>query len=319
MRILSLLPSATETIYALGLEEELVGVGRASDFPPEIESVPVVTGPMKRRTPAPASNAPAEAPADPSGAQRAAARSLPPSSDDELETGAIDIAGIEAAEPDVIFIGRATSEVKLRDALVRLDPSPQIVTLDPSSIEGIFHAISTVGSMTETEDDAIDLIEELREDIAAIEQQVLVRQDQGLRPKRVVVLQGLDPLLASGRWIPEQVRRSGGWDLLGRESEAASPTTWEAVRDVDPEMLIFAPVGLTLLQTQALWRKLERPAFWEDIDAVRRGQVFFVEPVYLNRPGPRVVDGMGMLAEIFDPDAFVDTSPPDSWTPLVES
>ena len=308
MRILSLLPSATETIYALGLEEELVGIGAASDYPPEVHAVPVMTVPRKR----------AIAGAAPSAGGSAPAMATSPSSDDELESGELDIAGIKAAEPDVIFIGRATSETKLRDELAHLDPAPQIVSLDPSSIEGLLHAISTVGSMTETEDDAIDLIEELREDIAGIEQQVLVRQDQGLRPKRVVVLQGLEPLLASGRWIPEQVRRSGGWDLLGRETEEASPTTWEAIRDVDPEMLIFAPVGLSLLQTQAVWRKLERPEFWEDIDAVRRGQVFCVEPVYLNRPGPRVVDGLGMLAEIFDPDAFIDTSPPNSWTPLVE-
>ena len=308
MRILSLLPSATETLYALGLEEELVGVGRASDYPPEVKTVPVVTGPNGRPARSGASGASGGAPA----------ATAAPSSDDELETGEVDLAGIRSAEPDVIFVGPATSETALRDGLADMEPVPQIVTLDPSSIEGIFHAISTIGSMTETEDDAIDLIEELRGEIAEIDKQVSERQDQGQRPKRVVVLQGLDPLLASGRWIPEQVRRSGGWDLLGRESEPASPTTWEAIRDVDPEMLILAPVGLTLLQTQALWRKLEKPEFWREIDAVRRGQVFFVEPVFVNRPGPRIVDGMGMLAEIFDPDAFVETSPADSWTPLMD-
>jgi iron complex transport system substrate-binding protein len=298
MRILSLLPSATETIYALGLDEELVAIGRASDYPPEVEAVPVVTA------------------RPPGGAARRGGTA--PTSDDELEAGAIDSAGIVAAEPDVIFVGPATSETKLRDGVAELDPQPQIVTLDPTSLEGLFHAISTIGSMTEAEDEAVELVQELREEMTEIEQKVVARQDQGLRPKRVVVLQGLDPLLASGRWIPEQVRRSGGWDLLGREGEPAEPTTWQAILDVDPEMLIFAPVGLTLLQTQALWRKIERPDFWSEIDAVRRGQVFFVEPVYLNRPGPRIVDGMGMLAEIFDPDAFIDTSPPESWTPLVE-
>jgi iron complex transport system substrate-binding protein len=172
--------------------------------------------------------------------------------------------------------------------------------------------------MTESEDDAIELLEALREDIGEIEQGVLSRRDQGLRPKRVVVLEGLSPLLASGRWIPEQVRRAGGWELLGREGEPASPTTWEAIRDVDPEMLLFSPAGLTLLETQALWRQIERPAFWPDLTAVRHGQVFFVEPVYFYRPGPRAVDGVAMLAEIFDPEGFIDTSPANGWTPLVE-
>jgi iron complex transport system substrate-binding protein len=122
--------------------------------------------------------------------------------------------------------------------------------------------------------------------------------------------------MVAGRWVPEQVRRSGGWDILGREGEPASPTTWEEIRDVDPEMLIFAPAGLTLRQAQALWNKTPLPEFWDDLGVAARRYVFFVEPVYFNRPGPRVVDGVGMLAEIFDPEGFVDTSPPDSWTVL---
>jgi iron complex transport system substrate-binding protein len=214
--------------------------------------------------------------------------------------------------------GSGPGSRQLEAALVGLDVSPQIVALDPITLEGIFHSITTIGAMTESEDEAIELLETLREDIGAIEQSVVARHDAGLRPKRVVILEGLAPLLASGRWVPEQVRRSGGWDLLGREGEPVSPTTWEAVRDVDPEMLLFSPSGMTLLETQRLWGTMERPAFWDDIAAVRRGQVFFVEPVYFCRPGPRVVDGVGMLAEIFDPEDFVDTSPPDSWTPLVD-
>lgn len=302
MRILSLLPSATETIYALGLEDELVAIGRASDYPREVEAIPVVTGPPADR---------------PSPAARTGAGRLP-TSDDELETGTLDLEAVAAAEPDVIFVGPATSETEFRQKMADLRPRPQIVTLDPSSIEGLFHAICTIGSMIEAEDEAVELVQELRERVTEIEQKVVARQDQGLRPKRAVVLQGLDPLVGSGRWIPEQVRRSGGWDLLGREGEPAELTTWQAILDVDPEMLFLAPIGLTLVQTQDLWRTLERPEFWDDMDAVRRGQVFFVEPVYINRPGPRIVDGMGMLAEIFDPEAFVDTSPPDSWTPLAE-
>jgi iron complex transport system substrate-binding protein len=133
-----------------------------------------------------------------------------------------------------------------------------------------------------------------------------------------VVLEGLDPLMTSGRWVPEQVRRAGGWDLLGREGEAPVATTWEAVLDVDPDMLVIAPAGLTLIEAQQLFGRLALPEAWSQIEAVRRGHVFFVEPVYFSRPGPRVVDGVAMLAEIFDPDAFVDASPPDSWTVLTK-
>lgn len=296
MRILSLIPSATEILFSLGLEEEVVAVGHTSDFPRDVKALPRVS---------------AAGPSTP-------ARGRLIGSDDELEAGPIDYAGVVAAEPDVIFIGPGTSETKLRDGIASLDPQPQIVTLDPSSIEGVLHAISTVGSMTESEDEAIDLIEELREGVAEIEQKVLVRQDQGEAAKRVVILQGLDPLVTSGRWVPEMVRRCGGWDLLGREGEAPAATTWESILDVDPEMLLFAPIGLTLLECQHQFAALRRPEFWDDIDAVRRGQVIFVEPVYLNRAGPRLIEGMGMLAEIFDPDAFIETSPEGGWTPLVE-
>jgi iron complex transport system substrate-binding protein len=302
MRIVSLLPSATEIVCALGLGDQLVGVSHRCDYPPEIEGVPVVTRPA-------------------GGVASSGATTAASSLDDELGPSELDRAVLLAAQPELIIVregGSGPSPRQLEAALVGLEVSPQIVALDPITLEGIFHSITTIGAMTESEDEAIDLIETLREDIGAIDQGVVARSDAGLRPKRVVILEGLTPLLASGRWVPEQVRRSGGWELLGREREPVSPTSWEAVRDVDPEMLMLSPSGMSLLETQQLWRTMERPEFWDDIAAVRRGQVFFVEPVYFCRPGPRVVDGVGMLAEIFDPEDFVDTSPPDSWTPLVD-
>ena len=297
-----MLPSATEIVCALGLGDQLVGVSHRCDYPPEIEGVPVVTRPA-------------------GGVASSGATTAASSLDDELGPSELDRAVLLAAQPELIIVregGSGPSPRQLEAALVGLEVSPQIVALDPITLEGIFHSITTIGAMTESEDEAIDLIETLREDIGAIDQGVVARSDAGLRPKRVVILEGLTPLLASGRWVPEQVRRSGGWELLGREREPVSPTSWEAVRDVDPEMLMLSPSGMSLLETQQLWRTMERPEFWDDIAAVRRGQVFFVEPVYFCRPGPRVVDGVGMLAEIFDPEDFVDTSPPDSWTPLVD-
>ena len=298
MRVVSLLPSATEIICALGLGDQLVGVSHRCDYPPEIGGVAVVTRP--RSGPGiPAATNP----------------------DDELGPSELDRAALLAAGPDLIVYregGFGPDARALEAALIGADPAPTLISLGPVAIEGIFNSITTIGAMTESEDDAIELLEELREEIGEIEQGVVARHDQGLRPKRVVVLEGLDPLTASGRWVPEQVRRAGGWDLLGREGEPSSVTTWDSIRDVDPEMLFFAPAGLTLLETQAVWRGLEKPAFWQDLEAVRRGQVFFVEPVYFYRPGPRVVDGVALLAEIFDPEGFVDTSPPDSWTPLTE-
>ena len=299
-----MLPSATEIICALGLSDQLVGVSHRCDYPPEIKGVAIVTRSKS---------------VDVAVTGRAAHGDT---QDDEVGPSELDRATLTAAAPDLIVIregGLGPGRREIEAALVGAEVSPEIVALDPITLEGILHSITTIGAMTEAEDDAIELLEALREEIGEIEQGVLARQDGGLRPKRVVVLEGLAPLMAGGRWVPEQVRKAGGWDLLGREGEPASPTTWEAIRDVDPEMLFFSPAGLTLRQAQALWRSLERPTFWDDLEAVRRGQVFFVDSVYFCRPGPRVVDGVGMLAEIFDPETFVGTAPEDGWTPLVEN
>lgn len=318
MRIVSLLPSATEIVCALGLREQLVGVSHCCDYPPEIEGVAVVTRPADASgSAAPgASAAPSGSAAPTAGGAASGARP-----DDELSSAELIRETLRACRPALILMredGAGPGSRQLEAVLIGADVSPTIVSLGPISLEGIFHSITTIGAMTETEDDAIELVEALREDLGELEQQVLARHDQGLRPRRVVVLQGLVPLIASGRWVPEQVRRSGGWDLLGREGEPAAPTSWEAILEVDPEMLMFAPAGLTLHDAKIEFARLARPEFWHDLEAVRRRQVFILDPIYFSRPGPRVIDGVGMLAEIFDPDAFIDTSPPASWTSIFE-
>jgi hypothetical protein len=170
--------------------------------------------------------------------------------------------------------------------------------------------------MTESEDDAIELVEALREDIGEIEQGVVARHDRACGPSASSILEGLSPLTASGRWVPEQVRRAGGWDVLGREGEPASPTTWEAIKDVDPEMLLLR-AGRTDASSKPrrLAQDLERPEFWSDLEAVRRGPGLLRGAGLLLPPGPPSRGRSGMLAEIFDPEGFIDTSPPNSWTP----
>lgn len=301
MRIVSLFPAATEIVCALGLRDQLVGVSHGCDYPPEIEGTAVVTRPRTA-----------------GGAATAHTAAAP---GEEMGPTELDRPTLLASQPDLVIVregGLGLSAEAVRAAFDAAEAAPSIISLDPVSLEGIFHAITSIGAMAETEDEAMGLIEVLREEIGEIEQEVVVRHDKGLAPRRVVVLEALEPLLASGRWVPEQVRRAGGWDLLGREGEPASETSWEEIRDVDPEMLVLAPAGLSLRETQRAWSRTQRPEFWDEIAAVRRGQVFVVEPVYFCRPGPRVVDGVGMLAEIFDPEGFVDTSPPNSWTLPIE-
>jgi iron complex transport system substrate-binding protein len=229
---------------------------------------------------------------------------------------------LAAARPDLVLTQElcdvcAVSYRRVGEAVRAIDADITVLSLEPTSVEGIFHTISTIGAMAEAEDAAVDLIEGLRDRLGRVERRVQERRDGGHRPPRVVGLEWFDPPFATGHWVPEQVRRAGGWELLGREGERSAETTWDAVRDVDPEMLVLMACGFHIRDAVEEWARTPRPDGWREIDAVRRGQVFVVDgSAYFSRPGPRVIDGIEMLAEIFDPEAFEEQAPAGSWTPV---
>lgn len=285
MRIVSLLPAATEIVYALGLGEELVGRSHACDWPPEAAEVPVMTVPAGTRA-------------------------------------RLDLDALRDAEPDLILTQQlctvcALTTREVQEAAATLPGEVEVVSLEPSSVEGILNTISTVGAFAEAEDEAVGLLELLREGLGRIENRVLERRLAGVPPRRVVVLEWLEPPFASGHWVPEMVRRAGGWELLGTEGTPSVETTWERVRDVDPEQLVLAPCGLSALEAAAAWEQLTLPDFVGELRAVREGELFAVDGNGLfSRPGPRVIDGIALLAELFDPEGLAGFAPPDAWVPL---
>ncbi len=218
MRIVSLLPSATEIVFALGLGDELVGRTHECDYPPEAASVPVMTSDVG---------------AEPG----ATSRRIHDRVRGQLHGGSaiyrLDEVALAAAEPDLILTQElcdvcAVSYREVSEAVRRIDAEISVVSLEPRSIEGILNTISTVGAMADAEDEAVGLVEILRERLGAIENRVLERRLAGAAPRRVVCLEWLDPPFAAGHWVPEQVRRAGGWELLGREGERSVETTWDA-------------------------------------------------------------------------------------------
>ena len=223
------------------------------------------------------------------------------------------------ADPDLI-IGSDLCRVctagsrELRAMAADIDDEVEVLSLDPVSVEGVLNAIQAVGAMTEAEDAAMDVVVGLRERLQAVETIVVARREHGFVPPRVAALEWLDPPTAVGRWIPEQVRLAGGWELLGHEGERSSLTSWEAVREVDPEILVLMPSNLHLDDTVAAWAATPRPDGWDDLRAVRDGRVFAMDGAgQFARPGPRIVDGIEALAEIIDPLAFDGMSLPGSW------
>jgi ABC-type Fe3+-hydroxamate transport system, periplasmic component len=307
MRIVSLLPSATEIVCAIGLGDELVGVTHECDFPLEAVGKPVITRSVHDLT---------------TSSSRDIHRLVTASVHGGSSLYALDEAALAAAEPDLILTQElcrvcAVSYREVNEVARAIDAEITVVSLEPTSIEGIFNSITTVGAMTEAEDAAVDLVESLRERLSAVEQQVQARRDAGGRSPRAVGLEWLDPPFASGHWVPEQIRRAGGWELLGSDGDRSMRTTWDAISEVDPEMLLLMPCGFHLVETQLEWARIRRPPGYAELTAVRRGQVFALDgSAYFSRPGPRVIDGIELLAEIFDPDAFVDVAPSGSWTPV---
>ncbi|HEY6570461.1 MAG TPA: ABC transporter substrate-binding protein [Candidatus Limnocylindrales bacterium] len=304
MRIVSLIPSATEIVFALGLGDELVGVSEDCDFPPDVRHIPVVS----RRT--------HDLSTATSGEIHA---TIEASMHDHSPLYVLDDAALAAAAPDLIITQElcrvcAVGYREVNEVARRLDGDVTVISLEPTSIEGILNSIQTVGAMTEAEDAAVDVVEGLRERLQAVEEIVVGRRDHGFAPPRVAAIEWLDPPFAVGHWVPEQVRLAGGWELLGAEGGRSVETTWAALGEVDPEILVLMPCGFGLAETMAEWRRTVKPPVWPELRAVRDGRVFAVDGSGLfSRPGPRVVDGIEVLAELIDPAAFDGMSPPETW------
>jgi iron complex transport system substrate-binding protein len=307
VRIASLLPSATEIVCAIGLEDELVAITHECDWPPSVIGKPIVTRSLNDLS-------------------DARSRDIHARVTDAMHGGSslyeLDEEALAATEPDLILTQElcqvcAVSYQEVNEVARRIDADITVVSLEPTSVEGILHTITTVGAMAEVEDAAIDLVESLRERLGAVEQRVAHRRDQGRRAVRVVGLEWLDPPFAVGHWVPEQIRRAGGWDVLGADGDKSRQTTWNAVHEVDPEMLLLMPCGFHLAETVQEWSRTPTPPWFGDLAAVGRGAVIALDgSAYFSRPGPRVIDGIEMLAEIMDPDGFIDFAPAGGWTPV---
>ncbi|HKF85092.1 MAG TPA: cobalamin-binding protein [Candidatus Limnocylindrales bacterium] len=304
MRIVSLLPSATEIVFALGLGDDLVGVTHECDYPAEARDRPVVTRSVRDLT-------------------AASSHQIHSLVEESMRSHQalyeLDEAALEAAHPDLILTQElcrvcAVGYEEVNEVARRLDGEVTVLSLEPTSVEGILNTIQTVGAMTEAEDAAVDLVEQLRERLRHVNDIVAGRRDHGFVPPRVAAVEWLDPPFAVGHWVPEQVRLAGGWELLGSEGGRSVPTTWESVREVDPEVLVLMPCGFDLAKTVEEWQAQPRPSGWDDLRAVAAQRVFAVDgSAYFSRPGPRVIDGIELLAELIDPAAFDGMSPAGSW------
>jgi iron complex transport system substrate-binding protein len=288
VRIVSLLPSGSEIVFALGLGDLLVGRSHGCDYPDEVLNRPSVT------------------------------TSVGPAG------WTVDLDRLASLRPDLVIAPSAADGgdagcTSVREGLRARGARASVVGLEPHSLEGTFNSIISVGAFAEAEDEAIGLVEIMRERLGALENRVLERRLLGIPSRRVVMLTGVVPPTGVGRWVPELVRRAGGWELLGRELDDPEPTTWDRLREVDPEVILLA-LDASAIDAAGVFARAasagDLPVWFDDLDAVRDGELFAVSDALVLRPGPRLIDGIAMLAELFDPEGFAGVGPEGAWIPL---
>lgn len=286
-RIVSLLPSATEIVCALGLREQLVGVSHECDYPDNVRGLPKVTRTL--------------IPAD------ASSREIDAAVRERLKTEkalySLDRATLERLQPTLIVTQAlcdvcAVAEAEVTAAACALPGAPRVVNLEPMSLEQVFDCLQLVGEAADVPDAARACIAQLRARVSAVEAR---SRTIASRP-RVVLLEWIDPPFCSGHWSPELVRLAGGTEVIGQEAARSRTSTWDEVRAADPEVLVIACCGFDVARAREDLPILERQPGYAELAAVRAGRVHVVDGnAYISRPGPRLVDSLELLAHMLHP------------------
>src|SRR5712692_8112969 len=298
MRICSLLPSATEILFALGLGDDVAGITHECDFPPEARSKPVL---VRSRLPHGA---------DPAEVDRRVSEFL--SRGESLYS--VDADALRAIEPDLILTQDlcqvcAASPDDLAAALAGLPRQPRVLSLAPRTLEDVWADIRSVGEATNRASEARALVAELERRVAAVEQ---AEAGAAERPP-VVCLEWLDPHYVAGHWVPEMVAIAGGSDVLGQPGERAFRVSWEQVLAVQAEVVLVMPCGYGLEQSTAEFARTPLPRGWEDLPAAQQRRIFAVDASsYFSRPGPRLSTGVEILAQAFHPQCAPVAAPHDA-------
>ena len=302
MRIVSLLPAATEIACALGLREQLVGRSHECDFPPGIETLP----PCTRSDVAGWTSREIDA------SVRARARA-------GISLYEVDETRLASLEPTVVLTQDqcdvcAVSLESVQQALARIVPSnPRIISLAPSTLGDVFSDIRRVAESLERPERSERLLQELSRRVSEVGEKTGALSD---RP-RVACIEWIDPLMISANWIPELVRVAGGEPLFLETGEKSARIQPHALVTADPEVIVLLPCGFDIPRARTEIPALERIPGWSELSAVRSKRVFVVDGnAYFNRPGPRLVDSLEILAEILHPDRFPATHRGAGWQPL---
>jgi iron complex transport system substrate-binding protein len=294
-----LLPSATEIAFALGLGDSLVGVSHECDYPPQARQVTVVV----------------KSNVDPRGNTS--------NEIDKLVTGSlkvnqsvynIDLSLFQDANPDLILTQGlcdvcALDYDQVVEAAQSLAQRPKIISLNPVTLSDVLRDISHVGQNTGKKKEAELFVAGLSHRIESVRQ---LTASSDLRPK-VACLEWLDPIYSAGHWVPEMVDIAGGIDGLAKVGQVSKKIGWNMIQEYQPEIIILMPCGFTVERTLKELDLLYKLPGWNELPAIKEGRLFAVNGhAYFNRSGPRLVDGLEILAPIIHPEIFSWNTTPDA-------
>lgn len=288
MRIVSLLPSSTEIICALGLKKQLVGVTHECDYPEAVRDLPSVT-----RSLIPTAGTSAEIDELVRENQRTNAALY-----------SLDRQQLAHLQPDLIVTQTlcsvcAVAEDEVSAAVAELPYSPLVLNLEPQTLADVFSTIRQVAKAASVEHAG----DELTAQLTARVEQVAARNAHVVTPARVTVLEWLDPPFSCGHWTPELVRLAGGHEGLARRGERSRALRWTEIIDWAPEVVFVACCGFDVDRTLSEVSALDEVQGWRGLPAVRAGRVYVTDgSQYFSRPGPRLVDSIEILAHTLHPD-----------------
>jgi len=294
-RIVSLIASSTEIVHALGLGEYMVGRSHECDFPQSIRSLPICTSPKFQVD----------------GSSYEIDQRVKAILQESLSVYKVDADILERLQPSHI-ITQAQCEVcavSLRDveaALCQMVSSqPQIVSLEPNSMADFYNDIEKIGKALHVEERAQQLIKTCQSRVDAIEAKANEALAKGMNKVSVAVIEWIEPLMAAGNWMPELVELAGATNLFGQAGKHSPWMTWEELIEKEPDVIIVTPCGFDNERTMEEMHLIEQQPHYSALKAVRNKRVFVADGnQYFNRPGPRLIESLEIMAEILYPQLF---------------
>jgi iron complex transport system substrate-binding protein len=305
MRIVSLLPAATEWICTFGGAEALVGRSHECEYPDNIQEVPVVTAPTY----------------DAGGDSAAIDDAVQEQLQDGLSLYEVDLARLRALEPDLIVtqdqcdvcaVSRPELETQLGDWT---GGTPELVSMRPQTLKEVLDEALRLARAMDALEQGMEVIANLETGLKVLREQIGV--DRSTNPQSlpsVACIEWLEPLMVAGHWMPDVVEMAGGRPVLGTAGKPTTPVEWGDLRDADPDVLALMPCGFTIDETRRDLHYLTERSGWHDLSAVRNERVALLDGnAYFNRPGPRLYRAIEVLASVLHPEQMRPDPPVLEW------